>query len=419
MKILYLSDDFPPLAKGGASIIAYRIAKDLLKKGHQIFIITSVQKKSQAGEMHFEGMTLFRIYANYHERWRAYLSLYNFQTVNKVEEIIKKIKPDVVHAFNVHYHLSYHCFKIAKQYCKVVFLTACDTMLFTYGKFFSYVNPDNLLIPAHFDYHISLWDTIKQAKKRYNPLRNIIIRWYLKYVDKIFSPSKAIKEALEANHIKNIDVIYSGIDLDEWRIRESDISSFKEKYNVLDKKIVFFGGRLSGLKGGKNIILVMEKVISEIPQAVLLIAGHKDDNAQKMLILAKELKIENNIIFTGWLLGNELKAAYHSCDLAVFPSLYLDGFGLINLEAMAAKKPMVSTCFGGASEIVVDNETGYVVNPFNIKIMAQKISDLLKNPEKAKQFSQIGYERVKKYFSILEQIKKTFKYYCNFLEKKD
>ena len=236
MKILYLSDDFLPLVKGGASIIAYRIAKDLAKRGHQIFVITSVQKRSQAGRMDFEGMTLFRIYADYHERWRAYLGLYNPQTVSQVKEIIKKVQPDIIHAFNVHYHLSYHCLKIAKKYSSAVFLTACDTMLFTYGKFFSYVNPNNLLVPTHFNYHISLWDTIKQAKKRYNPLRNIIIRWYLKYVNKIFSPSKAIKEALETNHIRNIDVIYSGIDLDEWNIKQSDINLFKEKYNIADKK---------------------------------------------------------------------------------------------------------------------------------------------------------------------------------------
>ena len=408
MKILYLSDDFPPLAKGGASIIAYRTAKALLKKGHQIFVITSVQEKSQVGEMNFEGMTLFRIYANYHECWRAYLSLYNFQTVNQVKKIIKKTKPDVVHLFNVHYHLSYHCFKLSKQYCKIVFFTACDTMLFTYSKFFSYVDSNNLLIPNNFNYHISFWDTIKQAKKRYNPLRNLIIRWYLKYIDKIFSLTETLKEALEANHIKNVDVIYPGINLSEWNIERFDVDLFKEKHNIVNKKIIFFGGRIGRWKGGSEIIQSMEKVISKIPEAVLLVAGEENEYVIEMLKLVKEKNI--SMIFTGWLEKEELKIAYHVSNIIVTPSICLDTFNLVNLEAMVCKKPVITTCFGGSSEVVIDNKTGYVINPLNIGVMSEKIIELLKNDEKAKKFGEEGYNRAKN-FSLLKQAKKYLEYF--------
>jgi len=71
---------------------------------------------------------------------------------------------------------------------------------------------------------------------------------------------------------------------------------------------------------------------------------------------------------------------------------------------MACKKPVVATCFGGSCEVVIDGKTGYIVNPFNTKEMADKVIDLLKNPEKARQFGEAGYERVKNEFNLEKMV---------------
>lgn len=411
MKILFLQDDFPPECLGGAGAIAFDLAKGLRELGHQVYVITAVQDKTKAGRLDYQDLIIFRIYANYHERWRAYLSLYNPQTVNQVKTIIKQIQPDVTHINNVHYYLSYYCLKIAKKYSQAVFLTAQDVMLFHYGKFVEFINLNDLSVPKEFNYKISPFQQIKRFKKRYNPFRNIIIRHYLKSLDDLISLSKAIKEALKDNKIKSYKVLYGGIVLADWEIKQSQIDLFKKKYGLYDKKAIFFGGRLSELKGGKEIILAMQKVIAENPEAVLLIAGRKDNYAQQMLSLSRDMGIEKNMIFTGWLSGSELKEAYHSCYLGVFPSICFDVLGMVNLEAMAAKKPMISTCFGGASEVVINNKTGYIVNPLNTEMLTEKILDLLNNPQKAERFGQVGYERVKKHFSLQEQVKTALKYY--------
>ena len=70
------------------------------------------------------------------------------------------------------------------------------------------------------------------------------------------------------------------------------------------------------------------------------------------------------------------------------------------LEAMACKKPVIATSFGGSREMVLDGETGYIVNPFDTENMAGKIADLLRNPEKALTFGEAGYERVKNEFNL-------------------
>ena len=389
MKILILADDFPPQSFGGAGISTFDLACGLQKAGHQVFVITTCQEKSDEAKLNKQGLKIFRIFANYHERWRAYLSLYNPQTIRKVRKIIKEVNPDIVHAHNIHSYLSYYCLKIAKEARKAVFLTARDVMSFNYEK----LTTKKYL--EHGDCYTSWWDHLKQAKKRYNPFRNIIIRHYLKYVDKIFAISHALKRALNENKIENVEVVYNAIDPNNWLVPSKKIEEFKKKYHLQGKKVIFFGGRISGPKGLEQISQAVVKVKKEIPATVLLIAG-------KGAI--------------GWLSGDELKAAYHSADVVVMPSICFEAFGRAAIEGKVCKKPEVATCYGGVPEVVQDGVTGFIVNPFNIELMAEKIIDLLKNPKKARQFGRAGFERVKEHFSLDFNIKQTLSWYQKFLK---
>lgn len=406
MKILFLQDDFPPQSFGGAGIVAFNLAKALQKKGHQVFVITTTQKKNQKTEEEYFGLKIYQIYSNYHERWRAYLSLYNPQTVKPVKEIIKKIRPDIIHVHNIHTYLSYYCLKIAKKHSNAVFLTAHDVMLVHYGKWL----PKNVR-----NFKISFFDKVKSAKKRYNPFRDIVIKHYLKYVDKIFAVSDSLKNILKTNGIRNIATVYNGIDVNNWRENPETAEKFRETYDLSNKKAIFFIGRLSEPKGGGVIVKAMEYITEKIPSAFLIVAGKKGAYAQKMIKLAQKLGVENNIIFTGWIEREEAKTAYSCADVVVTPSIYPDPFNLINIEAMAVKKPVVGTCFGGTREIILDRQTGYIVNPNKIKIMSEKIVDLLNNSDRAEKFGQAGYERVKKKFSLEKQVIETLKWYEKYI----
>ena len=403
MKILFLTEEFPPISRGGSATVAHNLVKGLLKKGNEIFVVTTVQKKSEEGKINLDGLDVFRIYAKYHERWKAWLSLYNPRAVSRVEKIIKEIKPDIVHAHNIHYYLSYHCLKIARKYAKGVFLTAHDVMLVFYEKFLPRKGIDVC--------RIGVWEQIKAAQKRYNPFRNIIIRHYLKYVDKIFAVSNSLKELLNINGIKNVETVYNGINIDEWEIEPEKVKEFKRKYNLENKKILFFGGRLSGAKGGDQLLEALALVKKQVNDVVLLVGGKRNEYLKKMEKLVKKLGLGKNVIFIGWLKMDDLKIVYHAFDICLVPSICFETFAMANLEAMAAKKPVVSGCFGGPKEVVANNKTGYLINPYNIELMTEKIIDLLKNPEKAKKFGEEGYQRAKEFFSLEKQVKKTLKWY--------
>ncbi|OHA30081.1 MAG: hypothetical protein A3G52_02275 [Candidatus Taylorbacteria bacterium RIFCSPLOWO2_12_FULL_43_20] len=388
MKIIFLQDDFPPQSLGGSGAVAFNLAKAIKQQGHFVYVITAVQNATLEGEYEYEELKILRIYSKYHERWAAYLSLYNPETVGKVKEAIRRIKPDVVHVHNIHHYLSYHCLKLAKQSGAKVFLTAHDVMLFNYGKM------------GGTSTRISPWQQMKKYKKRYNPFRNITIKYYLKYVDRIIAVSQSLKDVLNQNYIRNVEVIHNGIDTNDWQVDASITSAFKEKYNLQDKKIVLFAGRLSEAKGGNQAIHAMVEVVREVPNAALLVAGTENAYTGEMKILARTLGIAGNLIFVGWLSGDELKAMYRNGEVLIAPSICFDAFPTTILEAMACGKPVVTTCFGGAKEMVSDGETGYIVNPFDVTLLAGKITELLVHSDKARTFGEAGLERIKNDFNL-------------------
>ncbi|MBD3282606.1 MAG: glycosyltransferase, partial [Candidatus Portnoybacteria bacterium] len=300
-------------------------------------------------------------------------------------------------------YISYRAIKIAKKYSKKVFLTAHDVSLINPGKIF--IKNKNH-IPR-----VSFREKLRKEKKRYNPLREIAIKHYLKYVDKIFCVSNSLRELLRINKIKNTTTIYNGINVRKWKISLKEIERFKKKHNLINKKVLIFTGRLIEAKGGDELLKSLGIVDKAFSNWRLLVVGKEWAYTEKLKKIASKLKIKDKIIFTGFLNRKEIKTAYNSADISVFPSLCFETFGMSNLEAMACKKPVVSTCFGGPQEVVEDNKTGYLMDPRESSLMAKKILSLFKNPKKQESFGESGYNRAAKVFSLSKQVKKTIGWY--------
>jgi len=399
MKIVFLHDGFPPQNFGGSVISTHEIAMGMKNAGHEVFVITTCRKEDEAGEVNYNGLKIFTIASNYRARWRAYVGLYNAPVIRKLEEILKSVKPDIVHANNIHHYLSYHSLKIAKKYAKVV-ITFRDAMSFSFGK----LQTKRYL--ESFDAHTTWLDHLKQAKKRWNPFRELIIKYYLGYVDKKFAVSKALKKALEQNGIKNVEVIHSGALVDSWRVDEGEVARLRQQYNLENKKVVLFGGRLSEAKGGFKALEALALIVKELPDTILLVMAKIDKNTETVKERANELGVGEHLVFTGWIEREKTKLIYCLAEIVLVPSICFDAFPRIVLEASASGKPVVGTCYGGAPEVIVDGVTGYVVNPFDVKIMAEKILDLLRNPEKAKAFGQAGSENVRTKFNLEDMVRK-------------
>lgn len=400
MKIVFLSDDFPPASFGGAGISTYELARGMVREGHEVYAITTCRKKEDAGVVEFEGIVVHKIASDYPERWRAYVSLNNIPVTRQVREILKTLRPDVVHVNNVHFYLSYRCIALARMYAKAVVFTARDTVSVCFGK---------LSTPGYlkkFEYRTTWRDHLRFAKKRYNPLYTFFARRYLACAQRRFAVSDALKRGLEANGIQDVEVMHTGGDAEGWTATEDEVKAFSEKYGLTGKKVVLFGGRLSEGKGGGKTLEAFLQVCREVPNAVLLVAGSHDAYAERMLEKAEGMGFRESMIVTGWIQKEVMRVAYAVADVVVAPSLYLDPFPRIVIEAMASGKPVVSTCYGGAPEIVVDESTGYVVNPFHTKEYAERIITLLTDEVRSAAFGKAGYARIKTDFNLEDVVKK-------------
>lgn len=408
MKIAILQDDFPPYHAGGAGTVAHGLAQGFLKKGHEVLVVTTVNKKEHAGEGEQAGMYVVRIYSSYNPRWQAYRSLYNPSTVTELESALQKFKPDVVHIHNVHYHLSYYALVIAKRHAQKVFLTAHDVMLFHYGKLTEFIDYSTTEIPKTFNYKISPLQQWKKYGLRYNLLRNFIIKRYLRYIDGIFAVSHALRDALIQNGIDVSAVVYNGVDQRNWTPTSEAVISFKKDNNIGDVPTVLFVGGTTGSKGWPQTLAAMELVLQRHPAALLLLVGRVGSQELPPSFVRK----------IGWLSGNDIAAVYAASTVVLQPSLCLETFGLTALEGMISAKPVIGTCFGGVPEVVEDTVTGYILNPLNTELFGKKIDELISDKTLAAQMGEAGKKRAVENFSLEFQVKNYEALFIHSLEKK-
>lgn len=401
--ILVLSDLFPPYNKGGSETVAYNLSHEYLRRGYRVHVITTVQDQLLSGHFLEDGLKVHRLYTRFPDRFRAYWGLYNPALLRRTAQIFRTLDPALVHAHNVHGFLSYHILVQAKGCGAFVLLTLHDAMSFDYGKCTQCIDYSDLSANPQLRYRISPWVTARTYRFRYFPLRNLIIRTYLKrYPNRVVAVSHELKKLVSANGIPCDDVIHNGIDIDRFSIPEDKrkvlVKAFKEKYKILDRKIILFVGRISTLKGLDKLKASLRIVIQQIPNACLLVVGLPPTNNNTY-----ESSL-NSVFFTGWLSGSELAVAYMASDVVATPSIYPDPFLMVNLEAMACSKAVISTVFGGPNEIIQNGVTGYLVNPLNVSSFAERIISILKSPEKAKQMGEQGRLRIVKEFSLQKQV---------------
>lgn len=237
-----------------------------------------------------------------------------------------------------------------------------------------------------------------------------------------------------------IHVIYNGIDLDEYQFTKD--TTALEKYGVdASRPYVLFVGRITRQKGVTHLV----EAIAHLPPGtqVVLCAGAPDtpeiaaEMREKIEVLRRKTPgsqaaaVENfgpnggHSIATGdpthtghnivWIeqmvTKKEAIQLYSHCAVFCCPSVY-EPFGIINLEAMACRAPVVASATGGILEVVVEGETGRLV-PFEVdpkttfpsnpeqfaRDLAGRISELLGDPIKAKRYGEAGRRRVEQKFA--------------------
>ncbi|MDR3708376.1 MAG: glycosyltransferase family 4 protein [Capsulimonadaceae bacterium] len=207
-----------------------------------------------------------------------------------------------------------------------------------------------------------------------------------------------------------MDVIVNGVDPSKFanELSEHERAEFRSRYAAPNEKIIFFVGRLVREKGVEVLIQALPKIRWFYNDSKLLICG--GGNRDHLVRLAQSLGIDKAVYFAGFVPDDDLLKIYQVADVACFPSLY-EPFGIVALEAMAARVPVVVSDTGGLPEVVEHEVTGTTTYTGNANSLADGILDVLLHPIRARQKANTAFERVQNVFNwhrIAQQTAETY-----------
>ncbi len=243
--------------------------------------------------------------------------------------------------------------------------------------------------------------------------------------DKIITVSYAMQEDLIKHgwQSSKISVVWNGVDADRYdpvNVQKQAVTAIRKKYGIPDNwNMLLFVGRLTWVKGVRNLLQAMPLVLKEYPNTKLVILG-KGDEQTDIVETAERLNIINNIVYRFDFVSEEERIAHYAAsDVCIFPSTY-EPFGIVSLEAMAMEKPVVVGARGvvGFKEQVVNggtDQTGVHINGEDPADIAWGIKETLRDPEKAKNWGENGRRRVLEYYTWQKVAEQTAKIYESLL----
>jgi glycosyltransferase involved in cell wall biosynthesis len=246
--------------------------------------------------------------------------------------------------------------------------------------------------------------------------------------DMIITVSYAMKEHLiSIGYPQNkIQVVWNGCNPRTYKsenVNKMLVNSLKQRYSVeTGEKVVLFVGRLTEVKGVKNLVAGFPEVLKEYPSTRLIILG-KGEQYDELACLVKKLGIGDKVnIRSEFVSEDERIAHYALSDLCVFPSIS-EPFGIVSLEAMCMKKPIVVGASGisGFREQVInsgEDKTGVHIDGRNPEDIAWGIKEILKDEHKAIMMGENGRKRAERIFNIDKVASDTLYLYRKVLEDK-
>ncbi len=150
---------------------------------------------------------------------------------------------------------------------------------------------------------------------------------------------------------KKMALIPGGVDLERFCPADDPMQIRKRLSIPADRFILFSVRNLVPRMGLDRLILAMKEVASRIPDAYLVLGG-TGPLRNSIMALSRDLGLEDHIRFSGFIPEEDLPDYYRAADLFVLPTIELEGFGLVTLEALASGTPVLGTPVGGTSEIL-------------------------------------------------------------------
>lgn len=367
--VLMFSWEFPPFKVGGLAAHVFDLSKMLVKKGLDVHVVTCSFPGTDEYELvdgvHVHRFDAYAIPAPEFLQWDLNM---NILMEKKAIEIIEKYDIDILHA---------HDWLVA---------SAAIGLKHLYRK--------PLIATIHSLERGRRNGLHNDGQRMLDQIENLLIQeaWHnivcSQYMQSLCHFSFDFP-------YDKMSIIPNGVRYNDFSIKltEEEKKKHHHKYAKPEERIVSYIGRLVPEKGVNILLGAVRKVTKAIPNTKFVIAG-EGWHRSELERITNELLINDKVLFTGYLPQEDFLAFFNVSDILVVPSTY-EPFGIVALEGMATKTPIIVSDVGGLSEIVDHKWTGMKVPADNSNALADSIIELLQNEELGKKISKNAIAKLK------------------------
>ncbi|AHF08075.1 glycosyltransferase [Desulfitobacterium metallireducens] len=418
MKLLLTVHQFFPDYFSGTEVLTFSVAKELLRRGHQVFVLTGFPAKQvipdveRFDEYDIEGIHVYRFY-------HSFVPMGDQQVLSEVEynnhlvasyfvRIIKEIEPDIVHFFHFS-RLGTALIDVVKQYGIPAFYTptdfwaVCPTSQLLLGEGMVCQGPTQN--GGNCVKHVAMqtgWkkiasviryiptsaiDAIDSVAKLHLPIsfpfkkeiaalsqRKPFNVSRLNALHGIVSPTQLMTKVLVENGVNQKLITQSA-----YGINIASFNSEPRSYDAQSRITFAFIGTLAPHKGCHVLVNAFSDLNSE--NARLKIYGNTTDFPDYVTELNQVVENNTNIEFCGTFPNSQIAEIISGIDVLVVPSVWYENTPLVVYSALAGKCPVIASNFPGMSEVISDDWNGLLFKPGDVQMLRACISKLLNAPD--------------------------------------
>jgi len=386
MKILVISNFFPPHVIGGAEIIAHHQALALAALGHEVRVLAGDNSRGLPGypiqQEVFDGLPITRVSLTYLD----FAPTGNNVAHPGVERIFLKLiaewRPDVIHAHHMA-GLSLGILQLARAHSIRIALTLHDHWGFCMNS--TRITTQNTLCRDSTQCHACHSHIYNDGVMLPQRMRQDYLRWQLDAVDYFISPSHYLANTYIANGLPadRMNVIANGIELA--RFVNTAPPTPGPRLNVL------FTGYMGGHKGVPTLLKALALLPPDRVHVDMVGDGHMLEAYKAEL---REIAPEVSAKFWGRLPNARIAERFAQAHVFVLPSVCPENQPVTITEAMACGLPVVASRIGGIPELVDDGNTGHLFEHGNAEELAERLRFYIDQPEKIVAHGKAGRARI-------------------------
>ncbi len=372
LNVMFLTWEFPPRVIGGISPHVFYLSKSLAKNGLKVHVVTCDFPGAPAQET-LDGVEVYRVdsYKNPSPDFATWVYLMNLNMQKEAAAIAAKL-PEKIDVFHAH-----------------------DWLVATAGIGLKHVFRKPLLVTMH-STEIGRRDGIHTSTEK---MISETEAWLTYEAWKVICCSQYM-----VSHVKwafglpddKLAMVPNGVNMQVYEeARKRDLKSFRTTFALPEEKLVLFVGRLVYEKGAHVLINAIPKIVDKVNAKFVIVgSGYMKE---QLSTIVRSMGLEHKVLFTGFVDEATLLKLQCCADVSVVPSLF-EPFGIVALEAMAAKSPVVVSDTGGLGEIVEHDVTGVKVYPNNTESLAWGIVKVLADEKYGNTLRENAFLRVQEMY---------------------